>query len=155
MSENNQNNQNNLNAGNSGHTINTNKENKRNKKTIFLLKNLFFIGIIILFIYLGYLEKKYSLHNIIIKFIPDKLLSYLLKILGAYGVIQVLAQDLGVKTGKVQRDVTHSLPVQMILYWGMAFSLTDDRNEAAIGVLIYFYLKYILSENETLDVCFE
>ena len=34
----------------------------------------------------------------------------ILLIFAAYGVLQVLAQDLGVKTGKKQRDLVHSLP---------------------------------------------
>ena len=69
-------------------------------------------------------------------------------------MIQVLAQDLGIKSGIKQIEMTHNEFSQFILYWGMAFALTDNRTESLAGVLIYFYLKYIVSKNETADACF-
>ena len=38
-----------------------------------------------------------------------------LKIGAAYGILQVLAQDLGIKTGKKQRDLVQSKLVQIFL----------------------------------------
>ena len=40
----------------------------------------------------------------------------IIKILGAYGIVQILAQDLGIKTGKKQRDLIQKLPVQVALF---------------------------------------
>ena len=77
-----------------------------------------------------------------------------LNIIGAYGIVQVLAQDLGIKSGLKQIEITHNEFVQFILYWGMAFALTDNRTESLAGVLLYFYLKYIVSKNNTADACF-
>ena len=36
-------------------------------------------------------------------------------VLAAYGIVQVLAQDLGIKTGKKQRDLVQKMPVQIAL----------------------------------------
>ena len=76
-------------------------------------------------------------------------------VLAAYGIVQVLAQDLGIKTGKKQRDLIQSLPVQIALLFAGAYTVTNDTNLAAITTAIYYGLKYVYSEGETSTVCFE
>ena len=78
-----------------------------------------------------------------------------MKIFGAYGLIQVFAQDVGVKTGKNQRNFVQGPLIQFIIYWAAAYALTDDRSEALFGTVLYFILKYVFSNNETSNVCFE
>lgn len=78
-----------------------------------------------------------------------------LMVLGAYGIVQVLAQDLGIKTGKRQRDLVQMMPVQMILLFAGAFTVTEDINLALIAVAAYYFLKYVFSAGETSEVCFE
>jgi len=78
-----------------------------------------------------------------------------LLIAAAYGITQVLAQDLGIKTGKKQRDLIQSLPIQILMLLAGAWTVTDDLQLAIITVIIYFVLKYIYSEGETSEVCFE
>ena len=79
----------------------------------------------------------------------------ILMILGAYGIIQVLAQDLGIKTGKKQRDLIQSFPVQHILLYAGGYVLTVDYTQAFIATSIYYLLKYVYSKGETSKVCFE
>ena len=79
----------------------------------------------------------------------------LLLILGAYGIVQVLAQDLGIKTGKKQRDLVQSMPVQLILLFAGAYSVTDNYVNAAIATGMYYGLKYAYSGGKTSAVCFE
>lgn len=76
-------------------------------------------------------------------------------IIAAYGIVQVLAQDLGIKTGKKQRDLIQSIPVQIIILFAGAYTVTTDINLAAITIAIYYGLKYVYSEGETSNVCFE
>tara|TARA_B100001287_G_C22472623_1_gene430416 strand:+ start:352 stop:633 length:282 start_codon:yes stop_codon:yes gene_type:complete len=76
-------------------------------------------------------------------------------ILAAYGIVQVLAQDLGIKTGKKQRDLIQSMPVQISLLFAGAYVVTNDTNLAAIATGIYYGLKYVYSGGETSTVCFE
>jgi hypothetical protein len=80
--------------------------------------------------------------------------SFLL-ILGAYGIVQVLAQDLGIKTGKKQRDLVQSMPVQIILLYAGAYTVTENYTNAAIATALYYILKYVYSGGVTSSVCFE
>ena len=78
-----------------------------------------------------------------------------LKIGAAYGILQVLAQDLGIKTGKKQRDLVQSKLVQIFLMYSGGFAVTGNHKTAAIAIFIYYFLKYIYSNGETSPVCFE
>jgi hypothetical protein len=129
----------------------------RNMKSSTHIVLILVIGFVILsIIYIGYGGNPYfsTVRINIEKYFPSRTLSYGLNILGSYGVIQVLAQDLGIKSGLKQIEITHNEFSQFILYWGMAFALTDNRTESLAGVLLYFYLKYIVSKNETGNACF-
>ena len=82
-------------------------------------------------------------------------LKKVLMIIGAYGIVQVLAQDLGIKTGKKQRDLIQSMPIQIIVLYAGAYTVTDDHSNAAIATGLYYLVKYGYSEGKTSDVCFE
>ena len=81
--------------------------------------------------------------------------SYVLRILGAYGIIQILAQDMGLKTGYVQRELVQSKIIQFFIFSGTAFALTNNISQAIMGTLLYFILKYSVSNNRTSTVCSE
>jgi len=121
----------------------------------YILVNVLVIGLFLYCYYLDIEYKTFSMKNWVTKIIPNKYLNSSLKIFGAYGLIQVFAQDVGVKTGKNQRNFVQSSVIQFIIYWAAAYALTDDRSEALFGTVLYFILKYIFSNNETSLVCFE
>ena len=79
----------------------------------------------------------------------------ILKIGAAYGILQVLAQDLGIKTGKKQRDIVQSIPIQIFLMYSGGYAVTGDHKTASIATVLYYILKYIVSNGETSGVCFE
>lgn len=87
--------------------------------------------------------------------IPERLYNYILRIAGAYGLIQVLAQDLGVKTGLNQRNFVQLPIVQFIVLFGSAYSFTGFRGEAMFGTFIYMLLRSNASFNKLSGVCFE
>ena len=89
------------------------------------------------------------------KIVDIKNINYILKILGAYGIIQILAQDMGLKTGYVQRELVQSKIIQFLIFSGTAFALTNNISQSIIGTLLYFILKYSVSNNHTSTVCFE
>lgn len=122
--------------------------------TKYYIINFFCILFIVILIYQDMFYKRLSMRNWLTKVIPNNVLNYMLRILGAYGLIQVFAQDIGKRTGNVQKYITHHPFIQFVLYWATAYSLTDDRSEALMGSIIYFYMRHILS-NKTLKVCFE
>ena len=76
-------------------------------------------------------------------------------VLAAYGIVQVLAQDLGIKTGKKQRDLVQKMPVQIALLFAGAYTVTDNVELAVYTTAIYYGLKYGYSKGETSAVCFE
>lgn len=79
----------------------------------------------------------------------------IINILAAYGIVQVLAQDLGLKTGKKQRDLVQSQPLQGLLLFSGAYVITQDEGSATLAVALYYFLKVILSRGKTATVCFE
>lgn len=84
-----------------------------------------------------------------------KIFNNILKILGAYGIVQVLAQDLGIKTGKKQRDLVQKIEIQIILLYSAAYIATNNYILSFITILIYYILKYGYSKGELSKVCFE
>jgi hypothetical protein len=116
-----------------------------------------FIAIIpiIIILYLDIKYSSFSMKNLGINdYISNDILNTLLRLFGGYCIIQVAAQDLGVKTGTVQSDFIKLSFMQVILYVGCAYAITQDRSEAFLAALIYFQLKYFGS-NATKDVCFD
>ena len=86
---------------------------------------------------------------------PDLWANYVLRVAGGYGIAQVLAQDLGIRTGALQRDLIQQGWVQFLLLWGGAFSITGYRSEGLVSALLYFVLRQHVSAGETSGVCFE
>lgn len=76
-------------------------------------------------------------------------------VLAAYGIVQVLAQDLGVKTGKKQRDLIQSEPVLAVILFAGAYAVTEDIALAGAATALYYFLKYFYSKGITSEVCFE
>ena len=106
-------------------------------------------------IYYDFCYKSFSMHNLGIKSVKNnRYINTMLRIFGSYVIIQVAAQDLGVKTGTVQSDFIKLSFMQVVLYIGCAFAITQDRSEAFLAALVYFQLKYFGSDI-TKDVCFD
>jgi hypothetical protein len=119
------------------------------------IKSFIALSTILPIIYYDLLYKSFSLHNLGIKSVKqNRCINTMLRLFGSYVIIQVAAQDLGVKTGTVQSDFIKLSFMQAVLYIGCAYAITQDRSEAFLAALIYFQLKYFGS-NVTKDVCFD
>lgn len=112
---------------------------------------LFFTPVLII----AYFEYNYKILSFKKIGLSNELVNYILRILGAYGIIQILAQDTGLKTGIVQKKIVQTKLVQFLLFLGIAYSVTDQRNTSLIAVIIYFVLKYAVSNGKTTRVCFD
>ena len=66
------------------------------------------------------------------------------RVIGAYGIIVVFAQDIGVRTGCRQAMLTQHPIVQLLIFISVAFSVTDDFGQSFTGAFIYFVLKYFV-----------
>lgn len=93
--------------------------------------------------------------NELIKPFNENPFNTVMKMFAAYGIVQVLAQDLGIKTGKKQRDLIQKMPMQFILFFSGAYAITETIGPALMVTLVYFHLKYNYSHGETSSVCFE
>ena len=71
------------------------------------------------------------------------------------GLVQVLAQDLGIPSGVNQRNIVQTEAVQFLMLWGGAYALTGHRSEGMVSALLYFVLRLNISNGETSNVCFE
>ena len=130
-------------------------ENKRKtSKIIEYIINLLLIIAMALAMYFDIYYKSFSIKHWLSLVIPEEVIHYVLRALGAYGIIQVFAQDIGLKTGIKQKELSHRPLFRFILLWSIAYAITDDGREALFGALLYFYLKHVYSEGKTLDVCF-
>jgi hypothetical protein len=128
---------------------------KKKNKLLIDYKPLIYILPIIVLMYNDHLSESWTRLVGITNLIPDKTLNYALRILGAYGIVQVLGQDLGIKTGANQRNIIQQPILQLLLLWGGAYSLTGARSEGLMAVLMYFSLKFNVSNGKTSAVCFE
>lgn len=111
---------------------------------------------IIIMLYFDIKYSSFSMNNLgITKYVPSHLIDSILKLIGGYCIIQVAAQDVGVKTGGIQADFVKLPLLQFLMYTGVAFALTQNRSMAIIAAFAYFQLKFFGSLGKTKDVCFE
>ena len=65
-----------------------------------------------------------------------------LRMIGAYGIVQVFAQDVGIETNHLQKSLIKNIFVQIVLFTSVAYSVSDDFFQSFSGTVIYFLLKY-------------
>jgi len=124
-----------------------------NIKTI--IKALIAISPTLLIFWYDLQYHSFSMKNLNVNsYISNKQLNNILRLFGAYVIIQVAAQDLGVKSGDVQSDTTKLPILEYFLYVGAAYALTQDRSQALLAGLMYFQLKFFAS-SKVKDVCFD
>lgn len=129
-----------------------------NKELDFLPKYIQYILVSTPIMIITYMDIVYSSFSFKTLGIPDsfnKTINKLLVVLGSYSMIQILAQDSGLKTGIVQRDTIQTGTLFGIAALGMAYTTSNNRSLSMIAVLLYFHLKYVISNNKTTKVCFE
>jgi hypothetical protein len=128
----------------------------KNEKINYYSKIIIPLIPILVILYLDINYSSFSMKNLgVTCYISNKNLNSILKLLGGYCLIQVAAQDVGLKTGSTQADFVRLPAFQFFMYIGVAFALTQDRSMAIIASLLYFQMKFFVSGGITKDVCFE
>jgi len=84
-----------------------------------------------------------------------KLTKQVLLVGAAYGISQVLMQNLGMKSGLKQRDLIQRPPVQAFLVFSSSYFITQDIFLAIVTSGLYFYLREVYSEGILAPACFE
>lgn len=64
-----------------------------------------------------------------------------------YGIVQVLAQDLGIKSSKKQRKFVKFLPIQILILVSASY-ITSEKNVkiTVLTVVVYYLLKILDSK---------
>jgi len=97
---------------------------------------------VLLIFYLDFNYSSFSMSNLgITNFASNDTIDTILKLFGAYCIVQVAAQDVGISTGSVQASFAKQPWLQFLMYVGIAFSLTQNRSMSLIATLAYFQLK--------------
>lgn len=128
----------------------------KNKKVNYYSKLLFSLFPIFIILFLDIKYSSFSMKNLgAIKYMSSDNINTIFKLFGAYCLIQVAAQDFGIKTGEVQGEFFKKPIIQFFIFAGVALALTQNRSVAIIAALVYFQMKFFVSENITKEVCFE
>ena len=69
----------------------------------------------------------------------------ILMILATYGIVQVLAQDLGIPSGDRQAKLIRQQPAQLAILYSGAYAVSEDHQIAMIATAIYYILKHVYS----------
>lgn len=126
------------------------------ENTRFIIKMILFLIPLIIIIPLDMLYHSFSINNLgISKIFSNEHINYLLKLVGIYGLVQVLSQDMGIKSGELQAKITRTPFVHFIMMWGAGFALSGQRSESFIGALLYVFLRNLVSNKQTVPSCFE
>jgi hypothetical protein len=68
----------------------------------------------------------------------------ILKVIGVYGVVQILALDIGIENkNNKYKDLLKSTYLQLIFLYAGAYTASSDHTISIIAILIYIYLNLI------------
>ena len=104
---------------------------------------------ILLITYYDLKYSSFSLKNLGVNSEYNDNINAVLKMLGSYGIIQVFAQDTGIKTAILQNDIVTSHILFTIISIGMAYALTTNRSQSILALILYYHLKYVIADNVT------
>jgi hypothetical protein len=91
----------------------------------------------------------FSLKNLGLRPEYNDPLNQILWIFGSYAVIHILSQDAGLKLGIDQQDTFKSHALFILASFGMAYSITRNRSHSLIALILYYHMKYVISDNIT------
>jgi len=116
-------------------------ENKQHIKKIILT---------IPFLSMVYYDVRYSsfsFKNLGIPPIYNDSIKQLLNILGSYALIHIFAQDSGFKTAITQSKIVQLHSLFIVASVGMAYSVTQNRSQSILALILFYHIKYVISDN--------
>jgi hypothetical protein len=102
-------------------------------------------------IYYDIRYSSFSLKNMGVDPAYNDTIKQILNILGSYAIIQILSQDTGLKTTILQRDFMQTHLLFIFISIGMAYSVTQNRSQSILALILYYHLKYVIGNNVTYD----
>lgn len=76
-------------------------------------------------------------------------LKQILNILGSYAIIHIFSQDTGLKTAITQIGILQTHILFIFTSIGMAYSITQNRSQSILALILYYHLKYVIGKNIT------
>jgi hypothetical protein len=70
----------------------------------------------------------------------EEMFQFVLRVFAAYGSIQVLAQDLGDNPPRKQSRLIQKFPIEFLILFGGAWTISQSYVAALISTLIYYFL---------------
>jgi len=101
----------------------------------------------LLMVYYDVRYSSFSFENMGIDPAYNDTIKQLLNILGSYAIIHIFAQDTGSKTGILQTNFVQSQSLFIIMSIGMAYSITQNRSQSILALILFYHLKYVVSKN--------
>lgn len=102
------------------------------------------------FLLMVYYDVKYSsfsFKNMGVDPAYNDTIKQVLNILGSYAIIHIFAQDTGLKTAILQTSFVQSQTLFIIMSVGMAYSITQNRSQSILALILFYHLKYVISQN--------
>ena len=72
-------------------------------------------------------------------------------ILATYGIVQDLAQDLGIPSGNKQVELVKTQPIEAALLYAGGYTVSEDHTISLIALVAYYFLKYVYSDKLVLN----
>lgn len=89
----------------------------------------------------------FSLKNLGFPVQYNDTLKQILNILGSYALIHIFAQDSGFKTALEQVGFVQMHWLFIVTSIGMAYSVTQNRSQSILALIMFYHLKYVISDN--------
>jgi hypothetical protein len=101
----------------------------------------------LLMVYYDIRYSSFSLKNLGISPVYNNIIKQILNIFGSYGIIYIFAQDSGLKTTTIQTHFIQTNTLFIIISVSMAYSITQNRSQSLLALLLFYHLKYVISQN--------
>jgi hypothetical protein len=100
-----------------------------------------------LMVYYDVFYSSFSFKNMGFNPAYNDLIKQILNILGSYAIIQIFSQDTGMKTSILQIGIIQTHLLFILSSVGMAFSITQNRSQSILALILYYHVKYVIGKN--------
>jgi hypothetical protein len=102
---------------------------------------------LLLMIYYDIRYSSFSFKNLGFDPAYNNTIKQVLNILGSYAIIHIFAEDTGLKTTNLQTNFLQSHTLFIFISVGMSYSITQNRSQSILALLLFYHLKFVISQN--------
>lgn len=101
-------------------------------------------------IYYDIRYSSFSLKNLGVPPKYNDTIKQVLNILGSYALIQIFSSDTGFKSSALQVEMLQTHILFVVISIGMAYSLTQNRSQSIIALIMFYHYKYVIGQNQSM-----